>query len=124
MILTCNYEELRALNTGADLFLADELGGGSAVAAPPAALALIEKLKARLAESIELRSLEEQRQIQTAVEAICHRLQERMEDTVAELHPAHEQAVAFYFDYAHSLAVLTRLQEIGRAMMAALEMRN
>ena len=54
--------------------------------------------------------------------AICGDLHERMEETVLRYHPAHEEAVSLYFDYAHVFGVLTRLDEIGTEMSALIEL--
>lgn len=121
--MTCNFEELRALSAGAELLLTsrdrEERG---AVAAPAEALTLVALLQPRLHESLTIETLEEQRSVQGAVQAICDNLHERMDRKVLEYHPAHEEAVAFYFDYAHAFSVLRRLHEMGRRMTGLIEL--
>lgn len=123
VILICNFEELRALSTGADLLL-DPIGIGSsgAVAAPAEALTQVAMLQPRLTGSISLETLDEQRWVRRAVAAICTLLHERMDEKVLEHHPAHEEAVALYFDYAHAFGVLRRLDAIGVEMTGMIEL--
>lgn len=123
MILTFNYEELRALAAGADLLLSRwDRSPDGAVAAPAEALAQVELLVPRLNGPLSIETLREQRSLREAVDLICRRLRDRMEAAVIELHPAHEEAVALYFDYAHSVSVLARLDEIGAEMNAMIEL--
>lgn len=123
MILSCNYEELQALSTGADLLLDPiGIGYGGSVAAPVEALAQVAMLQPRLKASLSIDTLEEQRWVRQAVAAICSRLHERMDEKVLEYHPAHEEAVALYFDYAHVFAVLGRLDAMGAEMTGLLEL--
>ena len=123
MILSFNFEELRALETGADLFLAEQSHAfGSPVAAPSEARADVERLRPRLAAAISINTLADQRTLRKAVAAIAGDLHERMEETVLRYHPAHEEAVSLYFDYAHVFGVLTRLDEIGTEMSALIEL--
>ena len=123
MILTCNFEELQALNAGAELLLhGAEAFDRGAVAAPAEALAHVALLQPRLAGAIEIETLEEQRSAQKAIEVICENLHERMEAKVLEFHPAHEEAVALYFDYAHAFSVLQRVNEIGARMTSLIEL--
>ncbi|MEX2582622.1 MAG: hypothetical protein WD766_05090, partial [Gemmatimonadota bacterium] len=56
------------------------------------------------------------------VAAICRDLHERMDEKVLEYHPAHEEAVLLYFDYAHAFAVLSRLDVMGAEMTAMVEL--
>ena len=121
MILYMNYEEVRALEQGARSFLREESVGSCAVAAPPTARAEVAALEARLVGDIEVETLAEQRGLATAMVAIVECLRVEMETLVGETHPAHEGAVAAYFDYAHALSVLQRLREIGSEMEAMIE---
>ncbi len=123
MILFCNFEELRAISAGAELLLSDEQGeSGRGIAAPPEALAQVERLQPRLTASIEIRTLADQQGLRSALSLICETLHSRMESKVLEYHPAHEEAVSLYFDYAHVFAVLGRLESIGTEMNAIIEL--
>ena len=123
MILSFNFEELRALETGAELFLAEHShASGSPIVAPSEARADVERLRPRLAAAISISTLADQRTLRKAVAAIAGDLHERMEETVLRYHPAHEEAVSLYFDYAHVFGVLTRLDEIGTEMSALIEL--
>src|SRR5690606_39515656 len=92
------------------------------VAAPAEAIERVAELQARLVGSIEIETLAEQRATRQAVEAICTELHERMDESIREFHPAHEQSVALYFEYAHTLVVLARLQAMGMEMAAMIEL--
>lgn len=122
MILNCNFEELRALATGAELMLSDHahssVGG---IVAPVTGLAEVGQLRSRLVGDLTIATLAEQRSLRKAIAAICEDLHDRLEEKVIQYHPAHEEAVSLYFDYAHSFAVLTRLDELGAEMRALIE---
>jgi hypothetical protein len=123
MILSFNFEELRALETGTELFLTEQQHtAGGPVVAPSEALADVDRLRPRLAAAISISTLADQRSLRKAVAAVCGELHERMEETVLRYHPAHEEAVSLYFDYAHVFGVLTRLDEIGTEMNALIEL--
>ena len=121
MILYINYEEVQALRSGARSFLGDETLGICAVAAPPAARVEIAALEKRLVGDLDIDTLAEQRALVLALSSIVECLRVEMETLVGDTHPAHEGAVAAYFDYAHSLSVLRRLREMGREMEAMIE---
>jgi hypothetical protein len=55
------------------------------------------------------------------VSVIVSSLKEEMDVSVISAHPADEAAVSAYFLYAHALAVLNRLSEIGEEMEALIE---
>lgn len=123
MILSFNFEELRALESGAEMFIAEHSRpSGGSVAAPSEALADVQRLRPRLAAAISVQTLADQRALRKAVAAVAADLHERMEETVIRYHPAHEDAVALYFDYAHVFGVLTRLDEMGAEMTALIEL--
>ena len=123
MILNCSFEELRALASGAELIRSPQAHGvDSPVAAPSETLAHVDLLRPRLSAPFSIETLAEQRSVRTAVSAICEELHERLEEKVIEYHPAHEEAVALYFDYAHAFAVLRRVEEMGVEMEAMIEL--
>jgi hypothetical protein len=123
VILSCNFEELQALLAGAELLLENGYGGAAgAVAAPAEALAQVALLQPRLTGALSIATLAEQRWVRKAVAAICSRLHDRMDEMVLEYHPAHESAVAYYFDYAHAYGVLRRLDAMGAEMAAIIEL--
>ena len=122
MILNVNFEELQALRTGADSVLAAGEPVGVAVAAPPEERALVEALVAALEGDLSVDTLAEQREAETAIRTITEKLRVDMDAAVLEFHPAHEGAVAAYFDYAHARSVLHRLEELGAHMRALIEL--
>lgn len=122
MILHCNFEELRALAAGAEMAAREPLGEGASVAAPAEAAAQIELLLPRLTGDLSVETLAEQRGLRQAVALICETLRVRLEDRVLAHNPAHEEAIATYFDYAHTRTVLHRLDSIGAEMSAMIEL--
>jgi hypothetical protein len=119
MILHCNFEELRALSSAGEMILT-AAGGG--VAAPPEQRARVERLLPRLTGDFSIESLADQRGVREAVDYICRDLHHRMDEKIVEYHPAHEEAVALYFDYGHSRTVLHRLEHMGAEMEALAEL--
>jgi hypothetical protein len=122
MILNCNFEELQALRSGADLVLSGsgapvEIGSGMVGTS-----ADVEELIPLLDGSISVHSLSDLEAIAGAVGLISATLSRRLEEKVLELHPAHEEAVALYFDHAHSLVVLDRLARMAAEMRAIIEL--
>jgi hypothetical protein len=122
VILHVNFEEIRALVSGAELVLATSRGERhGAVAAPSAALAETEALATRLTGDVTLDTLADQRRFRSAISLICEHLRDRLESKVIEFNPGHEEAVDLYFDYAHAVTVLDRLDRIGSEMTAMIE---
>jgi hypothetical protein len=121
VILYLSYEEVQALRQGARSFLREEGAGACAVAAPPTARAEVGALEERLVGDLDVNTLAQQRSLASAVSAIVECLRIEMETAVGETHPAHEGAVAAYFEYAHCLSVLARLREMGGEMEALIE---
>jgi hypothetical protein len=121
MILACNYEEVTALSHGVRVILLEPVGKSGVVAAPSAARSAVEALAPRLTGDLAVPTLADQRELERAVEFIVVRLRREMNAAVLETHPAAEEAVAAYFDFAHAYAVLGRLREMGREMNAIVE---
>lgn len=122
MILYCNYEELEALRHGASVLLGvTEHVGVCAGAAQPEDLVRVEALVPRLNGDMVVSTLEEQTDLEVTIEAIVTCLRVEMEASVVATHPAEDIAVASYFDFAHALSVLNRLQSMGDEMRAVIE---
>lgn len=121
MLISFSYEEITALTHGAHRYLDEWAGSGAGVLAPPAERSAIEMLLDRLDGDFSLRTLEEQQHLEQALHAIVTHLRQEMEGRVAEEHPAAEAAVAAYFDFAHTLSVLSRIRDVGDEMTAMVE---
>lgn len=121
MILHCNYEELRALQSGGRSLLEGDAEASSYVMAPAEHRARVEALLPRLDGDVSIYTLEELRGIGMAVRAILEFLRKEMEAAVVATHAADESAVAAYFDFAHVLAVGHRLEELAAEMVAVVE---
>lgn len=121
MILHCDFEELAAL-TAAVARALDPGAAGHAIAAPPQALTDLEALQPRLVGDIPVDSLAEHASIRRAVAHLTDELRVRMDSTILDQHPAAEDAVLAYFDYARVLSVLVRLDRIGHEMAAIVEL--
>ena len=121
MILHFNFEELRALSAAIELMAIDS-GRFGAVSAPPEGVAKVEQLLPRLTGDFSIDSLEDQRRVREAVGILVSDLHRRLDDKVLEFHPAHEEAVALYFDYAHGRTVLNRLDRMGAQMEAIIDL--
>lgn len=122
MILHFNYEELRALRSGAQAFLGEEPGEHSVVLAPPESRARVEALLPRLDGDFSLPTLGDLRAVVAGVEAIVEFLRVEMELTVVATHPADEAAVSAYFDFAHALTASRRLLDLASEMEALIEL--
>jgi len=122
MILRCNYEEVTALAYGARACLGERIGADSPVAAPTATRGAVESLLTHLTGDLSISTLREQREVQLALETVVDFLRAEMDAQVLAAHPAAEEAVAAYFDFAHALSVLERAREIGVEMSALAEL--
>ena len=123
MILHFNYEEIQALTAGARAYLG-EAGApeAAAVLAPSEGRARVEALLPRLVGDLSLYTLEELRAVQGAVATVVELLRVQMESTVLATHAADEDAVSAYFDFAHGLTVLHRIDEMAEEMEAMIEL--
>jgi hypothetical protein len=123
MIFSCNFEEVLALREGARTFLDEPLGEGP-VAAPTARRAAVEALLPQLTGDLSFQTLAEQDAAERGVAAVVEHLRVIMDVQIMATHPAGEHAVAAYFDYAHALSVLHRLELVGQEMHALFEVVN
>jgi len=123
VILHFNYEEIQALTAGARAYLG-EAGApeAAAVLAPTESRARVEALLPRLVGDLSLYTLEELRAVQGAVATVVELLRVQMESAVLATHAADEDAVSAYFDFAHGLTVLHRIDEMAEEMEAMIEL--
>ena len=122
MIVHCNFEELTALKAGARQILDGYAPEPGVVAAPPEEREQVAALLPHLGGDLSLETLAQQRALSGAVAIIVDILRVEMEVTVTTTHPAHEGAVAAYFDFAHAFFVLSRIDELGQEMQALIEL--
>ena len=123
MILTCNYEELNVLRSGAQALLEARPTSGP-IAMPSATRAAVKSLLSRLTGDLSLSTLGEQMEVERAVHAIVEYLRSEMDLRVLATHPVAEPSVAAYFDFAHALSVLGRVRDIGQGMSVLVEVMN
>jgi len=122
MILKVNYEEMLALRAGVRVVL----GNGPvaipvAVASPPEDRAAVNKLPS-LEGDLSVETLADLGDVEAAVDAIVHALQDSMDEAILATHPASEDAVAAYFDYGHVVAVQGRLRSMRNQMEDVIEL--
>lgn len=122
VILRCNYEEIRALRSGARSLLEGDVGAAGMVLAPSLTRARVEALLPQLDGDLSLVTLDDVRGVALAVHVIVESLRAEMEAVVLATHAADEGAVEAYFDFAHALTVENRLQEMGSEMEALIEL--
>lgn len=121
MILYCNFEELSALSAAVERALEGVGGGHHPVVAPPRSVADLESLRPRLGTELTITSLAEHASLERAVNHVMAELRARLDAVVLEQHPAAEDAVLAYFDFAHVLTVARRLEHMGAEMAALVE---
>lgn len=122
MILYLNFEEIRALRAGGHALLEGGAAESSPVLAPSEDRAFVEALLPRLEGDLSLGSLAEAEAMVVAVRAIADHLLSEMQTLVLATHAGDEGAVASYFEYAHSLSVAHRLDELVSEMVAVIEL--
>jgi hypothetical protein len=122
VILHFNYEELTALRAGAEVFLDRGETGGGGVLAPSGERVRVEALLPLLDGDVSVSTLAEVRSVQAAVDVVTSMLRADMEAVVLATHPAGEQAVSAYFDFAHVFSVAHRLDETAQEMEALIEL--
>ena len=122
MILRFNYEEIQALRAGARAYLGEAGISTSAVLAPPDGRARVEALLPKLLGDLSFHTLEELRVVRAAVSSVVESLRVQMESMVLSTHAADEEAVSAYFDFAHALTVLHRIDEMDAEMQAVIEL--
>jgi hypothetical protein len=121
VILHCNYEELQALRAGARSILEPTPENTCGLQLSPAGRANVEALLPLLDGDLTFQTLAELQRASSAVVTVVECLRVEMDAHVISTHPAHEGAVAAYFDFAHALAVLGRLREAEHEMEAMIE---
>jgi hypothetical protein len=75
----------------------------------------------KLSGDVGIRTLREQREWVDGFIVIVEALRHAMESAVVATHPADENAVASYFEFAHAFSALERLHRMGRQMEAMVE---
>lgn len=122
MILYCSFEELAAATAGGTRLLSAVGGTDDPVIAPPEAQADLELLLPQLTGNIEFATLEQQRRVRRALAYLQADLAARMDYLIISQHPAAEDTVLAYFDYAHVRGMLDRVEAIGIEMEAIIEL--
>jgi hypothetical protein len=101
MICPCNFEELQALTAGASSLLEHRRGSQAR---------LIQELLDQLDGDLDLPSAEAGERTLSGVSAVVQHLREGLDDVILATHPAAEESVDAYFNYAHALTVQHRLE--------------
>lgn len=121
MILRCSFEELSALtSTGERLLAAHDEGGR--ICAPAEVMATLEWLLPELTGDLSVATLAEQQRLEHALELVLEDARQRVDRLIIEQHPAAEDAIAAYFEYANVLTVVDRLRKMGAEMRAIIEL--
>jgi hypothetical protein len=108
MICPCNFEELQALTSGAEAILASRRSPQP----------LVETLLHQLDGDLVIPSLEAEELVRLGVTIVVDHLREALDQSIVEAHPAEEGVVNAYFNYAHALTVLHRLDMLGEERRA------
>lgn len=118
MILELTFEEVTALNSAAERIRSAGSGG---VAAPPEALAALDK-RLPLQGGVSIRTLADQSRLLLALDVVLSHLKQRMDALVLEQYVGADDAVNAYFDYANVLTARSRLHALGVEMRAMAEL--
>jgi hypothetical protein len=122
VILYCSFEELAAATAGGHRLLNAATATDHPVIAPPEAQADLEFLLPLLTGDVEIATLHEQRRMRRALAYLNADLAARMDFLIISQHPAAEDTVLAYFDYAHVRGMLDRVEAIGIEMEAIIEL--
>ncbi len=120
MILHCTFEELAAIDAAIDRVRHAPGTGG--VVAPPAVMPDLDALAPRLIGDIEITTLDDQQSVERALAFLVADTRDRTDTFILDQHPAAEDAVLAYFEYAHILTVLDRIRHIGGEMRALIDL--
>jgi hypothetical protein len=121
VILYLSFEELTALRSGIEHVLEADALAGHGIAAPPQIVADLEQLAPQLNGDITIETLDQQRRTRASVAYLLHEARVAMDQYILEQHAAAETAVAAYFDYAHVLNVLHKLDRMYEEMAALVQ---
>lgn len=119
MILKISFEEVTAMNSATERLLSSPSGGG--VAAPPEVLAELEA-HLPLQGDMSILTLAQQQRLVRAMDYVLDHLKRRMDALIVELYVGADDAVNAYFDYANVLSLRSRLDPMGREMVALIEL--
>jgi hypothetical protein len=120
MILHCTFEELSAINAGAERVL--ESAGEGGVVAPPEIVPDIESLLPRFVGDLTIETLTDVATIIRVIEYIMDEARQRTDQFIIDQHPAAEDAINSYFEYAHMLTFLDRARRADSEMRALIDL--
>lgn len=120
MILRCTFEELSAVKAAAARVIGGAGSGG--IAAPPDVIADVEALLGRMDGDVSVRTLADVRGIARTTEFILEETRSRTDDFILAQHPAAEDAVTSYFEYAYILTFMDRVRRLDAEMCALIEL--
>jgi hypothetical protein len=122
LILYCTFEELAASSAGGHRLLDQASAGDHPVIAPPEAHVDLDFMLPQLTGDIDVPTLHDQRRLRRALAYLVADLYLRMDALIIDQHPAAEDTVLAYFDYAHVRGMLDRVERMGAEMEAIIEL--
>jgi hypothetical protein len=125
MILTVNYEELLALRAGKRIVLdgrADSAGAETPSYLPTEGDRAAVRDMPALDGDLSVSTLADAERLETGLNVLASALHAEMNQSILVTHPASEDAVASYFEYAHVLSVLGRVEEMRASMEDVIEL--